>query len=31
MFSDSHRIKEVDGIAYEADCQNIMISGKDSG
>lgn len=29
MISDSYKLKEVDGIAYEADCRNIQIGGEE--
>ena len=31
MISDSYKLKEVDGIAYEADCRNIQIGGEEFG
>lgn len=31
MISDSYDLKEVDGVAYEADCRKITIGGESFG
>ena len=31
MISDSYDLKEVDGIAYEADCRNVQVGGETYG